>query len=56
MYMFKSCSDYIVTKISFGNVKCVAVRKKKSDEISMIINVFLSLSFASDFEERVKIR
>jgi hypothetical protein len=54
--MFKSCSDYIVTKMSFGNVKCVAVRKRISDEIPMIINVFLSLSFASDFEERVNIR
>ncbi len=51
MYMFKSCSDHIFTKMSFGNVKCVAVRKRISDEIPMIINVFLSLSFASDFEE-----
>jgi hypothetical protein len=51
MYMFKSCSDHIVTKKSFGNVKCVAARTRISDEISMIINVFLSLSFASDFEE-----
>jgi hypothetical protein len=37
--------------MSFGNVKCVAGRKRISDEIPMIINVFLSLSFASDFEE-----
>jgi hypothetical protein len=42
--------------MSFGNVKCVAARKRISDEIPMIINVFLSLSFASDFEERVNIR
>jgi len=51
MYMFKSCSDHMVTKMSFGNVKCVPARKRMSDEISMTINVFLSLSFASDFEE-----
>jgi hypothetical protein len=51
MYMFKSCSDHIVTKMSFGDVKYVAVRKRISDEIPTIINVFLSLSFASDFEE-----
>jgi hypothetical protein len=51
MYIFKSCSDHIVTKISLGNVKCVAIRKGISDEIPMITNVFLSLSFGSDFEE-----
>ncbi len=44
MYMFKSCSDHIVTKMSFGDVKCVAARKRMSDEISMIIIVFLLLS------------
>jgi hypothetical protein len=37
--------------MSFGDVKYVAVRKRISDEIPTIINVFLSLSFASDFEE-----
>jgi hypothetical protein len=42
--------------MSFGNVKCVAGSKRRSDEIPLIINVFLSLSFASDFEERVNIR
>jgi hypothetical protein len=36
--------------MSFDNVKCVAARKIMSDEIPMIINVFLSLSFAIDFE------
>jgi hypothetical protein len=30
--------------MSFGDVKCVAARKRMSDEISMIIIVFLSLS------------
>jgi hypothetical protein len=33
------------------NIKCVAARKRISDEIPMIIKVFLSHSFASDFEE-----
>ncbi len=37
--------------MSFGDIRCVAARKRMSDEISMIINFFLSLSFASDFEE-----
>jgi hypothetical protein len=37
--------------MSFAYVKCVAVRKRINDKILMIINVFLSLSFASDFEE-----
>jgi hypothetical protein len=38
-------------KCHLVNIKCVAARKRISDEIPMIINVFLSLSFASDFEE-----
>jgi hypothetical protein len=37
--------------MSFNDVKFVPARRILSDEMSMIINVFLSFSFTSDFEE-----
>jgi len=35
----------------FGDVKFVPATRRMSDEMSTIINVFLSHSFGSDFEE-----
>jgi len=37
--------------MSFSDVKFVLAKRRMSDEMSMIIKVFFSLSFVIDFEE-----